>query len=31
MNTRAYLAELLGTFLFFAIGLASVPRHWPSR
>lgn len=24
MNTRAYLAELLGTFLFFAIGLASV-------
>jgi aquaporin Z len=24
MNTRAYLAELLGTFLFFTIGLASV-------
>jgi aquaporin Z len=24
MNTRAYLAELLGTFLFFAIGLSSV-------
>ena len=24
MNTRAYLAELLGTFLFFAIGLTSV-------
>lgn len=24
MNTRAYVAELLGTFLFFAIGLSSV-------
>jgi len=24
MNTRTYLAELLGTFLFFAIGLSSV-------
>jgi aquaporin Z len=24
MNTRAYLAELLGTFLFFTIGLSSV-------
>ncbi len=24
MNTRAYLAELLGTFLFFVIGLSSV-------
>jgi aquaporin Z len=24
MNTRAYVAELLGTFLFFAIGLTSV-------
>lgn len=24
MNTRAYGAELLGTFLFFAIGLGSV-------
>lgn len=24
MNTRAYLAELLGTFLFFAIGMSSV-------
>lgn len=24
MNTRAYLAELLGTFLFFAIGLSSI-------
>jgi len=24
MNARAYLAELLGTFLFFAIGMASV-------
>ena len=24
MNTRAYLAELLGTFVFFAIGLGSV-------
>jgi len=24
MNTRAYLAELLGTFVFFAIGLSSV-------
>lgn len=24
MNTRAYLAELLGTFLFFSIGLSSV-------
>jgi aquaporin Z len=24
MNTRAYLAELLGTFLFFAIGFSSV-------
>ena len=24
MNTRAYGAELLGTFLFFAIGLSSV-------
>jgi aquaporin Z len=24
MNSRAYLAELLGTFLFFAIGLSSV-------
>jgi aquaporin Z len=24
MNTRAYVAELLGTFLFFSIGLASV-------
>ena len=24
MNTRAYLAELLGTFLFFAIGMTSV-------
>ena len=24
MNTRAYIAELLGTFLFFAIGLSSV-------
>ena len=25
MNTRAYLAELLGSFLFFTIGYASVP------
>ena len=25
MNTRAYLAELLGTFLFLTIGYASVP------
>jgi len=24
MNTRAYLAELLGTFLFFAIGMSSI-------
>ena len=24
MNARAYLAELLGTFLFFAIGMSSI-------